>query len=131
MASLTIESIEVDPQCTGNYIRPSENGYFVVLTGTITTGVYNDFADKAYVPSISLRTGSFDFVSATGKKTPGNNLIGNTYGCFPESEMMPNDVNIGENATGKLVFDVPENSGSIVLTALPDSGCRGRRSMVS
>ncbi len=118
LASLIIESIEVDPTCTGGYVRPPKNGHFVVLTGTITTGSYADFADMPYVPSISLRTGGFSFVSTTGKKTPGNNLIGDSYGCFPEEEMMPNDVNIGENASGKLIFDVPENSGSIVLPEL-------------
>lgn len=121
MASMTVKSIQVDPVCTGEYIRPAKNGHFVVLEASIETGDYRDFTDLAHVPSISTRTGGFHLVTPSGQVVEGNSLIGDSYGCFPETEMMPSDINIGENASGKLIFDVPTAEGSIVLPELGGS----------
>lgn len=119
LASMTVNSIEVDPVCTGSYARKAKNGHFVVLDVTVKVAPHSTLA-KAGVTrdSVSMRQGGFRMIDKEGNMTPGNDIIGNGYGCLPEGTEIATDINAGEKSSGKLIFDVPSPKGSIVLPEL-------------
>lgn len=129
LATMTVHSIDVDPVCTGSYIRKPENGHFVVMDVSVEVASHSKLsAAGVSYPKVSMRQGGFHMVDKNGKKSQGNDIIGNGYGCLPEGEGLPVDIEAGENASGKIIFDVPSAEGAIILPELisgVDSGIQG------
>lgn len=128
LASMMVHSIEVDPVCTGPYIQAPKNGHFVVMDVSVKVAPQSTLSAAGnYYPSVSLRQGGFRAVDNDGNVTPGNDIIGNGYGCLPEEATVPVDVNAGDKASGKIIFDVPTAEGVIILPELlePASGNNG------
>ncbi|GAA4707382.1 hypothetical protein GCM10025781_27600 [Kocuria gwangalliensis] len=87
LASMMVHSIEVDPVCTGPYARPPKNGHFVVMDVSVKVAPQSTLSAAGnYYPSVSLRQGGFRAVDNDGNVTPGNDIIGNGYGCLPEED---------------------------------------------
>lgn len=111
-----INSITVDPPCTGPYPQPSEKGHFVVLDASIET--LPELAEAGY-PKFDLSPHGFQFVGANGTTYNGNLTSGASYGCLPEGEVLPiNGVGPAEKVTGKIVLDVPEATGTLVFKSM-------------
>ncbi|WP_431813938.1 hypothetical protein [Kocuria sp. cx-455] len=122
LASMLVHSIEVDPVCTGPYVQAPKNGHFVVMDVSVKVASHKTLnAAGISYPSVSMRQGGFRAVDNDGKVTPGNDIIGNSYGCLPEGTELPRDINAGEKASGKIIFDVPSAEGVIVLPELLES----------
>ncbi|MEX5302640.1 hypothetical protein [Kocuria sabuli] len=119
LATMTVKSIEVDPVCTGSYIRDPQNGHFVVMDVSVEVSPHSTLADAGVLyDSVSMRQGGFRTVDKDGTVTPGNDIIGNGYGCLPEGSAIATDVHAGEKAEGTLIFDVPTPEGVIILPDL-------------
>lgn len=119
LASMTVHSIEVDPMCTGSYARAPQNGHFVVMDVSVEVAPHSTLTDAGVLyDSVSMRQGGFRTVDKDGNMTPGNDIIGNGYGCLPEGSEMATDIHAGEKAAGKLIFDVPTPEGVIILPDL-------------
>ncbi len=119
LATMTVKSIEVDPVCTGSYIREPQNGHFVVMNVSVEVAPHSTLADAGMLyDSVSMRQGGFRAVDKAGNVTPGNDIIGNGYGCLPEGSAIATDVRAGEKAEGTLIFDVPTPEGVIILPDL-------------
>lgn len=128
LASMMVHSIEVDPVCTGPYVQAPKNGHFVVMDVSVKVAPQSTLSAAGnFYPSVSLRQGGFRAVDNDGNVTPGNDIIGNGFGCLPEEARVPVDVNAGEKASGKIIFDVPTAEGVIILPELlgPPSGMNG------
>lgn len=119
LASMTVHSIEVDPVCTGSYIREPQNGHFVVLDVSVEVAPHSTLTEAGVLyDSVSMRQGGFRAVDKDGNMTPGNDIIGNGYGCLPEGSEIATEINAGEKASGKLIFDVPTAEGVIIMPEL-------------
>lgn len=116
VVNFTINSITVDPPCTGPYAQPAEKGHFVILDASIET--FPELAEVSY-PKFDLSPHSFQFVGANGTTYNGNLTSGASYGCLPENEVLPiNGVGPAERVTGKIILDVPETTGTLVFKSM-------------
>ncbi len=119
LATWKVNSIKVDPVCTGSYVQQPANGHFVVMDVSVEVAPYGEINKYPNLyKTVSTRQGGFRMVDPTGKTMQGNDIIGNGYGCLPEGSAIPSDINAGEKASGTLVFDVPTEKGSIILPEL-------------
>lgn len=119
IANLTVNSIQVDPVCNGEYVREPQNGHFLVLDVSIELASLDVFKKAGpFQDYVSLRQGEFRHLDTEQAMTPRNDLIGNAYGCVPENETLGTDIYAGEKASGKIVFDVPTEEGSVILPDL-------------
>lgn len=98
----------------GERLKP-ENGYFLMvdvkanLASTIATKV-DASTPEIFMPLIAE---AFSLVSPTG--TLHREVASATaFGCLSEKELAPPMINPGETVTGKVVLDVPFNSGKVV-----------------
>lgn len=119
LASMKVHSIEVDPVCTGSYVRAPQNGHFVVMDVSVEVAPHSTLTDAGVLyDSVSMRQGGFRTVDKDGNVTPGNDIIGNGYGCLPEGSEIATDIRAGEKAAGQIIFDVPTAEGVIILPDL-------------
>lgn len=120
-AIFTINSITVDPPCTGPYPQPAEKGHFVILDASIETKP--ELSESSYA-QFDLSPHGWQFVGANGTTYNGSLTSGASYGCLAESEVLPiNGVGPAEKVTGKIVLDVPETTGTLVFK--PTGGAGG------
>lgn len=113
VVNFTINSITVDPPCTGPYSQPAEKGHFVILDASIET--LPELAATSS-PRFDLSPHTFKFVAANGTTYNGSLTSGPSYGCLPDAEILPiNGVGPAEKVTGKIVLDVPDTTGILVF----------------
>lgn len=116
-SEFTVDAITVDPECTAEYIEPPEHGHFVVAT--ITASVSSTFQEYIEsfgsfpVTGMPFDIGSFTIIDTNGVVVNSIDSAA-TYACLPEDELIPSEVGIGQNATGKVVFDSPVEHGTLV-----------------
>ena len=119
LASMKVHSIEVDPVCTGSYVRAPQNGHYLVMDVSVEVAPHSTLTDAGVLyESVSMRQGGFRTADKDGNVTEGNDIIGNGYGCLPEGVEIATDIHAGEKAAGKLIFDVPTAEGVIILPDL-------------
>lgn len=109
----TVTNIVIDPQCTGEYAQPPKNGHYVELD--ISMSATSGFTGDKYG---SLMLGSpswWTYVQADGTQWNGH-PDGNSFGCMPDDQTLPQQFNQGTKASGKVIFDVPSTDGSLVFT---------------
>jgi hypothetical protein len=108
--------------CTDQYAQPPVNGHIVFVDVTVETKP--ELAD-ATMKSFSLSGYDFKFVSANGTTFNGNLSTAGSVMCIPAAEAFPMaGMGPGEKITAKVVLDVPEPSGILVLKA-PFSNTNG------
>lgn len=114
-ASFVINSIEVDPVCTGPSAAqyPAENGHMLVLDVSIETFPALNELDW---PTFGLAPYSMKVIAPNG--TTSNANLGTTAAqvCLPDSETIPASVGPAEKVRGKLVLDSELPSGILVIT---------------
>jgi len=120
-AIFTINSITIDPPCTGPYPQPAEKGHFVILDASIETTP--DLAESSY-QKFDLSPHGWQFVGANGTTYNGSLTSGASYGCLADSEILPiNGIGPAEKVTGKIVLDMPATTGTLVFK--PMGGAAG------
>lgn len=114
VADFVVNSITVDPVCTGEYPTPPENGHFIALDISIET--HPELADEGY-PVFMLNPYDMKVVAPNGTTSNASLATVATYGCLPEGELLPSQgLGPAEKATGKLLLDSEVPSGTLVIT---------------
>lgn len=103
-----VQSIEIDPACTGPAAKPSENGHLVALTIDVET-------TPELTEGIFFGLGAWSVVQADGTTANGEPQTLAAYSCFGDTERLPDSVGPGEKARGIVVLDVPTDTGVIVF----------------
>lgn len=111
VASFVINSIQVDPQCTGTSAAPAKNGHFVALDVSMETAP--ELAESIN-PQFGLAGYGWKAVADNGTTFNGDLGSFEAFMCFPDAERFPSALGPGEKATGKIVLDVPTPAGVLV-----------------
>lgn len=111
VASFVVNSIEVDPQCTGTSAAPAENGHFVALDVSMETAP--ELAESVN-PQFGLAGYGWKAIADNGTTFNGSLSSFSAFMCFPDAERFPSALGPGEKATGKIVLDVPTPTGVLV-----------------
>lgn len=115
LVTFVVNSIEVDPQCTGERADDPDNGHFVVFDVEIESDIAA--ADHYVDPGLIFNTAGYRVIDEDGTTRSESPNTGPAHICFPEAENLPINIGPGEKASGKVVFDVPVETG-ILLTDL-------------
>lgn len=111
IVSFSINSI-APAVCTGEWATPPENGHLFVLDVAVET--LPKLAESP-MPIFNLSPHSMKIVAPNGTTSNANLGTAATYGCFPESEMLPTSIGPAEKATGKIVIDSEVPSGTLIV----------------
>ncbi len=111
-------AIDVDPECTGEYVQEPERGHFIVLNVEVET--YKALADSD--GTFQLAGNYFKTIGKDGITSIDGNTSPASYSCFPESEYLPGDLGPSEKAKGKMVLDTSDTSGVLIYSHGPGPG---------
>ncbi|MBU8650801.1 hypothetical protein KM867_09170 [Micrococcus luteus] len=112
LIEFTVKSIAVDPSCTGREPRAPENGTFVALDMDLE--VFPGAAEY-YVDGNLVNPNAFRFIGTDGTTFGGDLATAPTYTCLPPESLLNTQVGDGERASGTILLDLPENSGTLLL----------------
>lgn len=117
-ASFTIDSIEVDPPCTGDFSAPAENGHLLILNMRVTTGPdLSDFGGNFLINPYDWQVIGADGTTETNLGTTA------AFSCVGGSEKLPSTMGPGQQFVGKLALDSRSASGSAIFApAFVDGG---------
>lgn len=112
VASFVFKSIEPGT-CTEEFASEPENGPILFVTMQVQVA-----PQKGEEFPLTLNTDPFAFGYVSPEGTTFNGDMGTmaTYSCLAESETIPSTIGQGEKATGVIVLDAPDDSGSLVYT---------------
>lgn len=113
LLSFTVHSIEVNPTCTGDRAKAPENGNFVVFDAEIESSIAA--AEQGINPGLIFNSAAYRVIDSDGTTLGESANTGPSHRCFPESTRIPSDLGPGEKASGKVVFDVSVDSGSLLF----------------
>lgn len=113
LLNFTVNSIDVDPKCTGRGSGVPENGHFVVFEAELE--IAKEAAGVLSTPSNMFNTASYRVIDSDGNTLGASPNTNDAHTCFPEGERLKYDIGPGEKSSGKVVFDVPVESG-VLLT---------------
>lgn len=111
-------AIEVDPECTGEYVQEPERGHFIALDVEVET--YKELSNSD--GTFQLAGNYFKTIGADGITSIDGNTSASSYSCFPESAYLPGDLGPTEKATGKIVLDTSDTSGVLIYSHGPGPG---------
>lgn len=114
LLTFTVHSIEVNPECTGDRAEEPENGVFVMFDAEVDSVL--EAGDYYLDPGLVFNPHGYraiDIDGSTRSESLGTNAA---YNCLPESEMIPTNLGPGENASGKVVFDVPTDARTLLMS---------------
>ena len=101
-------------KCTEPYAQPAKNGNVMIVDVTVET---KPELNDAIMKTFSLSGYDFKFVAENGTTFNGD-LGGMGYGCLPDAETFPSaGMGPAEKITAKVVLDVPQPHGILVLKA--------------
>jgi hypothetical protein len=106
--TFTVDAIQVDYPCTGDYPQAPENGHFVGLSMHVTTAP--NLPPDSY---FDINGFEFSFIGSDGV-TVDNIATFPAYTCAPDSDQLPSgELGSGQQYVGTLVLDVPETTGIV------------------
>ena len=95
-------------ECSSPYAEPASNGHYLVLSYDVNT---HPGLDTTY-GGFSLNPYGFVAFDSDGKRV--NDPVGNSSSCLESAERLPLEIGPSESASGKIAFDVPTETGTIV-----------------
>ncbi|MBE0009806.1 hypothetical protein DXT87_08365 [Arthrobacter sp. AET 35A] len=109
----TVTSI-APAECTEEYAQPAANGHYLAIQMDVITQpeLKDEFSGSFYADA-----GTWKLIQADGTTFNGM-LYGNSYGCLPETAILPQSIGPGETASGTVLLDVPALEGTLVLSYL-------------
>lgn len=116
LATFVVNSIEVDPVCTGPYAAdyPSVNGHFIAIDLSIET--FPALAESEW-PQFQLNPYNMKIIAPNGTTSNKDLASSSTYSCLADGETLPqNGLGPAEKATGKIVIDSEFAEGTLVIT---------------
>jgi hypothetical protein len=123
VVSFSISSIAVDVPCTDEYADPPQNGHFVTLDMTVETTA--KLAEEIN-PFFLLGDKAWKAIAPDGTTSNAEPATGAALSCFAEADVLPSMIGPGEKATGKVVLDVEDSQGILVLNYTPSGMGEGR-----
>ncbi|PVE19964.1 hypothetical protein DDA93_00935 [Arthrobacter sp. Bz4] len=101
-------------KCTEEYAQPPINGHYLAVQLDVETQpeLKDELGGSFYADA-----GAWKFIQADGTTFNGM-LFGNSYGCLPETAILPQSIGPGETASGTVLLDVPALEGTLVLSYL-------------
>lgn len=123
VVSFSINSIAVDVPCTNEYAAPPQNGHFLTLEMTVETSA--KLAEELN-PFFLLGDKAWKAIGPDGNVSNAEPATGAALSCFAEAEVLPSIIEPGEKATGKVVLDVEDSQGILVLDYTPSGAGEGR-----
>lgn len=100
--------------CTAQYAQPVENGNFLFVTVAIQTTPA--LAEASY-PKFDLNGTNFKFIAKNGTTFNASLASAPTYSCLPQEQTLPSaGLGPAEKVTGVIVLDVPQPSGTLIMT---------------
>lgn len=120
LLSFTVNSVEVNPECTGERSDDPENGTFVVFEAEVDSDI--TAADHYLDPGLIFNSAGYRVIDEDGTTRGESPNTSAAHNCFPESDSFPINLGPGEKASGKVVFDVPVDSGSLLMDIDPSQG---------
>lgn len=121
--AFTIGSIAVDVPCTAKFTVPAQNGHFLTLEMTVETSA--KLAEEIN-PFFLLGDGAWKAIAPDGTTSNARLATGAALSCYNEAEVLPSVIGPGEKATGKVVLDVEDSQGILVLDYTPSGFGDGR-----
>lgn len=118
LATVVLNSIEVDPQCTGDYVREAENGHLVALDFSVKTESALADSDN---PSFDIAAYDFKVIKSDGSTSNAELYTSATYSCLKDTETLPDEIGPGETVSGKLVLDVESPEGTLIWKPFYDA----------
>lgn len=112
VVTFVVNSITVDAPCTGDYPSPVENGHIVVLDVSVVT---EPALAESLDPTFQMNPNWFTEIAPNGTTSNAGLATMATYNCLPEAEVLPQMMGPGENATGKVILDVTNPTGTLVF----------------
>lgn len=114
LLTFTVHSIDINPQCTGQFSQGPDKDAFIVFDAEIES----DLAAGDYYlePGLFFNQYSYRIIDAEGVTLSEPPVSNAAFECFPESEQMPADIGPGEKARGKVVFDVPADGRTLLMS---------------
>lgn len=113
LMSFTVDSIEVNPDCTAERSREPENGNFVVFEAEVESDIVA--GEHGLKPGRTFNSSVYRVIDEDGNTLGESPNTGPSHSCFPDIERIPTDLGPGEKGSGKVVFDVSVDSGSLLL----------------
>lgn len=113
LMSFTVHSIEVNPECTGDRPSDPENGNFVVFEAEVESDIVA--GEHGLQPGRTFNSSTYRVIDNEGNTLGESPNTGPSHICFPDSDRIPTDLGPGEKASGKVVFDVSIDSGSLLM----------------
>ncbi|MET3952984.1 hypothetical protein [Arthrobacter sp. UYEF36] len=123
VVSFTISSIAVDVPCTDEYAVPAQNGHFLTLEMAVETSA--KLTDEVN-PFFLLGDGAWKAIAPDGTTSNAQLATGAALSCFAEDDVLPSMIGPGEKAKGKIVLDVEDSQGILVLDYKPSGVGEGR-----
>lgn len=116
----TVTDIEVDPECPGPHAMPAMNGHLIAVSVEAETGAEPEFSE-ALVNGASFESYNWKVISAEGK-TENSTISAATYACLNAGDVLPTQIGPGEKVEGKVVLDVPDDSGTLIYSVFNEGG---------
>lgn len=123
VVAFTISSIAVDAPCTADFAVPAQNGHFVTLEMSVETSA--KLAEEIN-PFFLLGDGAWKAIAPDGTTSNAQLATGAALSCFDKAEVLPSMIGPGEKVTGKVVLDVEDTQGILVLDYTPSGVGNGR-----
>jgi len=121
-AEFQVTGIELGAECTAEFAEPAENGQFLVLSISMSTGT--EWPADFQGMTLDFNPNDFSVVGPDGI-TENNLATFATYSCLPEGEIMADTIGPGENIVGKVVLDTAAPSGVVVYRPWYAAGSLG------
>lgn len=106
LVDFTITSIEPNFTCTGPDAQAPARGHFLAVTMDVTVSELAADFDPGFM---AVDPESFRVFNESGSQSP--NIIGNSAGCVDPAELLPTEIQPGEQVTGLIIFDVAPTTG--------------------
>lgn len=108
--NFTVTDIELDPVCTSPQAVPSESGHLMAISLEAATAPEPVFSQVLGYADFS----SWKVIAANG--TTVNAVTNNaTSWCLAPEDRLPSNIGPAEKVTGKIILDVPDPTGTLVL----------------
>ena len=113
VASFVVTEIMLDLECTSGFANPPANGHYLGVKIDIETLPELANADFA---SVTISPYDWQVFDSTGMRL--NDAQGNAWSCLDQSQQLPTDLGPGQRASGWIVLDVAQPTGSIALVPI-------------
>lgn len=108
LATFVVTALTVNPQCTGEYVQPSENGVFVRMD------LQGETTPEYEAGNLLLDPAVMKIIAENGTTFNGLLSTAGAYSCLADAERLNTNFGPAERVVGSLIFDVPTATGIIV-----------------